>query len=167
MYDVVLLVEQELSEPDAKRVVALHEEMPERVRYHVVVPCQNAEAGVEASLGALGTADLYGVGIGDQHEDLEAAQRAMDDEASGCTDRSVQHLHDLGQEAEGTITHDRPVDALIDMVKKVNGQEVIILTRSHLRLQEALDRIESELGFHSEVRYFAEFARASKRGVIR
>jgi UDP-N-acetylglucosamine acyltransferase len=42
-----------------------------------------------------------------------------------------------------------------------------ILTRSHLRLQEALDRIESELGFHSEVRYFAEFIRESKRGVIR
>jgi UDP-N-acetylglucosamine acyltransferase len=42
-----------------------------------------------------------------------------------------------------------------------------ILTRSKLRLQDALDRIETELGFHSEVRYFAEFIRESKRGVIR
>lgn len=42
-----------------------------------------------------------------------------------------------------------------------------ILTRSKLPLQEALDRMEAELGFHSEVRYFAEFIRASKRGVIR
>jgi UDP-N-acetylglucosamine acyltransferase len=42
-----------------------------------------------------------------------------------------------------------------------------ILTRSKLRLQDALDRIEAELGFHSEVRYFAEFIRNSKRGVIR
>ncbi|HEX8252532.1 MAG TPA: acyl-ACP--UDP-N-acetylglucosamine O-acyltransferase [Thermoanaerobaculia bacterium] len=42
-----------------------------------------------------------------------------------------------------------------------------ILTRSKLRLQEALDRIEAELGFHAEVRYFAEFIRESKRGVIR
>ena len=42
-----------------------------------------------------------------------------------------------------------------------------ILVRSHLKLQEALDRIESELGFHSETRYFAEFVRESKRGVIR
>ncbi len=42
-----------------------------------------------------------------------------------------------------------------------------ILTRSKLRLQDALDRIEAELGFHSEVRYFAEFVRNSKRGVIR
>jgi UDP-N-acetylglucosamine acyltransferase len=42
-----------------------------------------------------------------------------------------------------------------------------LLTRSKLRLQEALDRIEAELGFHSEVRYFAEFIRQSQRGVIR
>jgi UDP-N-acetylglucosamine acyltransferase len=42
-----------------------------------------------------------------------------------------------------------------------------ILVRSKLRLQDALDRIESELSFHSEVRYFAEFVRESKRGVIR
>ncbi|HEX2061023.1 MAG TPA: acyl-ACP--UDP-N-acetylglucosamine O-acyltransferase [Thermoanaerobaculia bacterium] len=42
-----------------------------------------------------------------------------------------------------------------------------LLTRSKLPLQEALDRIEAELGFHSEVRYFAEFVRESKRGVIR
>lgn len=42
-----------------------------------------------------------------------------------------------------------------------------ILTRSKLPLQVALDRIESELGFHSEARYFAEFVRESKRGIIR
>ena len=42
-----------------------------------------------------------------------------------------------------------------------------ILTRSKLPLQEALDRIEAELGYHAEVRYFAEFIRGSKRGVIR
>lgn len=42
-----------------------------------------------------------------------------------------------------------------------------ILVRSRLKLQDALDRIEAELGFHSEVRYFAEFVRESKRGIIR
>jgi UDP-N-acetylglucosamine acyltransferase len=42
-----------------------------------------------------------------------------------------------------------------------------LLTRSKLRLQEALDRIDAELGFHSEVRYFSEFIRSSQRGVIR
>jgi len=47
------------------------------------------------------------------------------------------------------------------------GRAYRILTRGKLRLQDALDKIEAELGFHSEVRYFAEFVRESKRGVIR
>jgi UDP-N-acetylglucosamine acyltransferase len=42
-----------------------------------------------------------------------------------------------------------------------------ILTRSKLSLAVALDRIESELGLHPEVRYFVQFIRESKRGVIR
>lgn len=42
-----------------------------------------------------------------------------------------------------------------------------ILIRSHLKLDEALNRIESELGYFPEARYFAEFARESKRGIIR
>jgi UDP-N-acetylglucosamine acyltransferase len=42
-----------------------------------------------------------------------------------------------------------------------------ILTRSKMLLHDALDKIETELGFHAEVRYFAEFVRSAKRGVIR
>jgi UDP-N-acetylglucosamine acyltransferase len=42
-----------------------------------------------------------------------------------------------------------------------------ILTRSKMLLQDALTKIETDLGFHAEVRYFVEFIRASQRGVIR
>ena len=42
-----------------------------------------------------------------------------------------------------------------------------LLVRSKLRMEEAATRIETELGFIAEARYFAEFARTSKRGVIR
>jgi UDP-N-acetylglucosamine acyltransferase len=42
-----------------------------------------------------------------------------------------------------------------------------ILTRSKLLLADALAKIETDFGFHSEVRYFVEFVRGSKRGVIR
>lgn len=132
MYDVVLLVEQELTEEDAKQVVTLHEDIPEPVKYHVVIPCHNAEAGVEASLAALGTADLYGAGIADQRNDLAAAQRAIDDEAKGCSGRSVARLQALGQMAEGGISHERAITALTQTVQKVDGREVIILTRPHV-----------------------------------
>ena len=42
-----------------------------------------------------------------------------------------------------------------------------ILIRSKLKLEVAVERIESELGYFAEARYFAEFARQSKRGIIR
>lgn len=42
-----------------------------------------------------------------------------------------------------------------------------ILIRSKLRLQDAVERIESEFSMHAEARYFAEFVRGSKRGIIR
>lgn len=42
-----------------------------------------------------------------------------------------------------------------------------ILTRSKMRLEEALQKIEAELGFSAEARYFADFIRGSQRGIIR
>ena len=42
-----------------------------------------------------------------------------------------------------------------------------ILIRSKLKLQEALQKIETELGLYPEARYLVEFARTSKRGIIR
>ena len=42
-----------------------------------------------------------------------------------------------------------------------------ILTRSKMLMQDALAKIEAELGFHADVRYLVEFVRESKRGVIR
>ena len=42
-----------------------------------------------------------------------------------------------------------------------------ILVRSKLGLEEALSRIEGELGLYAEVRYLVQFVRESKRGFIR
>ena len=42
-----------------------------------------------------------------------------------------------------------------------------ILIRSKLKLEDALARIENELGYFAEARYLVEFVRESKRGIIR
>jgi UDP-N-acetylglucosamine acyltransferase len=42
-----------------------------------------------------------------------------------------------------------------------------ILIRSKLKLEDALTRIETELGYVAEIRYFVAFIRESKRGIIR
>ncbi|MDX1390618.1 MAG: acyl-[acyl-carrier-protein]--UDP-N-acetylglucosamine O-acyltransferase, partial [Acidobacteriota bacterium] len=43
----------------------------------------------------------------------------------------------------------------------------VTLFRSKLALDEAIRRVESELGQYEEVRYFVEFVRSSERGVCR
>jgi len=42
-----------------------------------------------------------------------------------------------------------------------------MLFRSKDKLSEALDRVETELGHLEEIRYFVDFVRTSKRGVVR
>lgn len=42
-----------------------------------------------------------------------------------------------------------------------------ILTRSKLSLQQALEKIETDLGYVAEARSFVEFIRTAKRGIIR
>src|ERR671910_211933 len=82
MYDVILLVEQELTEPDAQRVVELHEQLPEQVKYHLVIPCEDAAAKVETSLATLAGTELYGMAAtrypaatADRQPDLAKVQR--------------------------------------------------------------------------------------------
>ena len=42
MYDVVLLVEEELSVPDAERLVERYANAPDQVKFHVIIPCDDA-----------------------------------------------------------------------------------------------------------------------------
>jgi UDP-N-acetylglucosamine acyltransferase len=64
---------------------------------------------------------------------------------------------------------------LVGMKRKGYPREVIeavkrcymTLFRSKLQLEEALGKVETELGNHEEIRYFIEFVRSSKRGVTR
>ena len=140
MYDVLLLVEEEVSVPDAERLVALYENAPEPVRFHVLLPCEDAHARVEASLSSLSGTELYGIAtehysIRSDAEVVKAeqeAQRAIDARATAALDRSVQRLRAFDREADGEISHRRPVDELVDYIQKVNGQEVVVLTRPHV-----------------------------------
>ena len=52
-YDVVLLVEQALTDADAQQVRSLHEGLDEPVTYHVLLPVEDAAAAVEAAMGSM------------------------------------------------------------------------------------------------------------------
>lgn len=140
MYDVVILAEDELSVPDAERLVELYAETPEPVRYHVILPCEDAKAQVETTLTGLAGTELFGMAsqrhaIRSDEEVRRAAdeaQRAVDAQATAALERSVGRLRSFDRDAEGTITHGRPVDELVDYIPRVHGQEVVVLTRPHV-----------------------------------
>ena len=57
-YDVVLLIEQPLSGQDARQVRGLHEDFEEHVRYHVLLPVEDAAARVESAMGSLAASEV-------------------------------------------------------------------------------------------------------------
>jgi hypothetical protein len=61
MYDVVLLVEEELSVPDAERLMELYASAPDRVRFHLIIPCEDGKNRVHSSLAGLAGTELYGI----------------------------------------------------------------------------------------------------------
>jgi hypothetical protein len=103
MYDVALLLERELSEEIAERVVVAHRTTPERIMYHLLRP-------VETST--------------DDGRDTAV-------QAKWHLQWGIQRLGELGQLATGSVTDRPPVDALVDLVAATNSDEVVIVTPPH------------------------------------
>ncbi|WP_371402787.1 hypothetical protein OHA10_33465 [Kribbella sp. NBC_00662] len=140
MYDVLVLVEEELSAEDARRLAELYAAPSEPVRFHVVIPCEDAQAQIEASLAGMAGTELFGMpgpryapqADDDIRRAADDAQRAVDAAATAAMERSVGRLRSLDREADGIITRRPPVDELVDYIKREHGQEVVILTRPHV-----------------------------------
>ncbi len=132
-YDVVLLVEEPLSTVDARQVRGLHEGVDQPVRYHVILPVEDAAARVESAMGSLAASEVLAsptVMLGDVNlEDVqqEIVERARDN-VSMCVDRLTQE----GANAVGTVVNVDPIDAVAARAKEVGAAEVIIMTRPHV-----------------------------------
>ncbi|HLN76696.1 MAG TPA: hypothetical protein VK204_06585 [Nocardioidaceae bacterium] len=132
-YDVVLLIEQPLSEQDARQVRGLHEELEEHVRYHVLLPVEDAAARVESAMGSLAASEvLASPALVMNEEDLESIQHELLDNARRELSSSIDRLVAAGGDAVGEIVAIDPIDALASKVKAVDGREAIILTRPHV-----------------------------------
>jgi hypothetical protein len=132
-YDVVLLVEQRLSQVDARQVCSLHKEIEDPVRYHLLMPVENAAARIESGIGALGSGEVMAAPTlavtGENLEELqsELLRTCRDDVAA-----SVALLEAAGAHATGEPVTTEPIAALAAKVEQVGGAEAIILTRSHV-----------------------------------
>ena len=132
-YDVVLLLEQPLSELDAQQVRGLHEEIEAPVRYHVLLPVEDAAARVESAMGSLAASEvLASPALVMNETDLESIQHDLLEHARRDLATCLERLVRAGADAAGDIVSVDPIDALAAKVDLVDGREAIILTRPHV-----------------------------------
>jgi hypothetical protein len=132
-YDVVLLVEQPLSADDAAQVRSLHQNVDQPVRYHVLLPVEDAAARVESAMGSIAASEvLASPALVMDTEDVQAVQRELLKQARTDCDGCVDKLHDSGADVSGEVVSSDPVDALAAKVAEVGAAEVIVLTRKHV-----------------------------------
>src|SRR6478736_9120060 len=127
-YDVVLLVEQALTEQDAAQVHSLHEGLDEPVTYHVLLPLEDAAARIESAMGSLTAGDMLASPTMPMSEvDLEAVRKDCADRSNAELEQTLEALRASGATARGEVVVDPPIDALAAKVTAVDGREAIIL----------------------------------------
>ncbi len=132
-YNVVLLVEQALTRIDAEQVHGLHTSAPAPVRYHLLLPVEDAASRVESAMGALATGDaLIAPPMVLDHEDVQEIQRELLEEARAALASSLDCLASAGATVFGDFVTIDPIDALAAKVQAVDADEVIVLTRPHV-----------------------------------
>ena len=133
-YHVVLLVEQELGELDAAQVRALHDEIEDRVVYHVLIPLEDAAARIEASMGSLSAGEMLASPAMTMSDvDLDAVRKDCKDRSDRELKATLAALEAAGATiGTGTVIAEPPIDALATKVTEVDGREAIILTRPHV-----------------------------------
>jgi hypothetical protein len=138
MYNVIVLAEQPMSPRDAAEVTSLHEGIEEPRHYHVLIPCENAAATVETTLGTLATGEMMAAPpMLTAEVNVEQAQHDIDEHARHDLDESVAALRAVGQAATGEFSAEDPIDALERAVHEQSASEVIVMTRPHV-VQEFL-----------------------------
>ncbi len=134
MYDVVLLIEQELSALDAQQVLALHEGLEledERVSYHVLLPVEEASSHVHAALGSIARHEMTPPADSLTPETLARLDAELVTEAQAGLERSLELLRTGGHVADGELTHGDPVGRLVRVAQDHDAAEVIVLTAPH------------------------------------
>jgi hypothetical protein len=132
-YDVILLIEQPFSPTDATTVRSLHEDIEDPVRYHVMLPVEDASARVESAMGSLATGEVLTTpAVSLSEEDLGGLRKELLDTCRAGVDTTVKAIEAAGGRAVGEPVTSDPISALVAKVAEVDAREVIILTRPHV-----------------------------------
>ena len=132
-YNVVLLVEQAFTAKDAANLRGLHEDIEDPVRYHVMLPVEDASARVESAMGSLATGEVLATpAVAVNDADLEGLRKELLDNCRAGVDATVQAIEAAGGRAVGEPVTNDPIRALVAKVAEIDAREVIILTRPHV-----------------------------------
>ncbi|MGH8777061.1 MAG: hypothetical protein ACRDWI_18575 [Jiangellaceae bacterium] len=133
MYDVVVLVEQPVTDWDARQITALHHDSPEPVHYYVLMPVEDAATRVEATIGSLAASEVMGTAALYLDEaDLERVHREIREASERALATSIQEFRQEGVDAGGELTASDPFERLAALVRERDSAEVVILTRRHV-----------------------------------
>ena len=115
---------------------SLHEALDDptqHVRYHVLLPVEDAAARIEAAMGAVSGDTMISPRIPLDPETIETVREESERESSDALAQppSPPCVRPEPPPTAATVEDD-PIDALAKAVAEVDGREAIILTRSHV-----------------------------------
>ncbi|TCM39691.1 hypothetical protein [Kribbella sp. VKM Ac-2568] len=130
-YDVVVLIEREMSEGDARRVAALHARREDLVDYHLLVSSHPTE-GIGGPLALLGSsfADVAGMSSVSRAAAASTATALADPDTdlASVIEHSSRRLRGLNDcRVNVSITHGEILLALKTLVNRTKSQEVVVV----------------------------------------
>ncbi len=132
-YDVVVLIEREMSEGDAARVAALHARHDDAVNYHLLVSSHPTE-GLAGPMALLGTsfADVAGLsGSAVQNRAQSGTATALADpqyDLASVIEHSSRRLRGrIPGSVNVSITHGEILLALRTLVTSTKSEEVVVV----------------------------------------
>jgi hypothetical protein len=129
-YDVVVLIEREMSEGDARRVAALHARQDELVDYHLLISSHPTE-GLAGPMALLGTSFADIAGLSAASSASTATPAALADpryDLASVIEHSSRRLRGLNDcRVNVSITHGEILLGLRTLVKSTKSQEVVVV----------------------------------------
>jgi hypothetical protein len=128
-YDVVVLIEREMSEGDARRVAALHARREEVVDYHLLISSHPTE-GLGGPLALLGSsfADVTGVSATSSARATTATLADPQFDLASVIEHSSRRLRGLNDcRVNVSITHGEILLALKALVSSTKSEEVVVV----------------------------------------
>jgi hypothetical protein len=126
-YDVVVLIEREMSEGDARRVAALHARHEETVDYHVLVSSHPTE-GLGGPMALLGSSFAAVAGLGSSPGRTTTALADPQFDLASVIEHSSRRLRTHNNcRVNVSITHGEILLALKTLVNSTKSQEVVVV----------------------------------------